>query len=367
MRDYGRSLSFLRNKKCLFGLTIRSKSDNFEKKHYSEEIVMEFTVIPNLQQKVSRIGLGTWAMGGSLWGESDDQESINTIHHALDMGINILDTAPGYGFGKSEEVIGKAIQQYGKRDKIILATKCGLNLEQQTKVFRDSRHTSILAEIDASLKRLQVDYIDLYQIHWPDNRTPQEETAATFLELLNSGKIRAIGVCNYTLKQVEEFTRIAPLHALQYPFNIFEREAESTLLAYCVKNKLASLGYSSLCRGMLTGSLKQDDEFEELRKNFDPKFRNPHFPQYLVCVGRLQQWVKDKHRKSIVALAIRWSLDKGINIALWGARKPEELEPVKEVFGWQLSEQDFREIDKIIAETINDPIGPSFMSPPERD
>ena len=280
---------------------------------------MEFTSIPNLSQKISRIGLGTWAMGGSLWGESDESDSIRTIHEALD----IIDTAPGYGFGKSEEIIGKALKSSGRRDQVVIATKCGLNLEEKNNVFRDSRRKSILNEIEKSLKLLQVDHIDLYQVHWPDHHTPQAETAEFLLELLNKGIIRAIGVCNYTLDEINAFTRIAPIHAIQHPFNIFERESETGVLAYCKKNQLASLGYSSLCRGMLTGTLKEDH----------PKFKKPHFPQYLICVGRLLQWVTDKYQKSLVSLAIRWSLDKGVNIALWGARKPEELNPIKEVLG----------------------------------
>lgn len=325
---------------------------------------MEYTNIPNLDHPASRIGLGTWAMGGSLWGDSNEQDSINTIHHALDQGINFIDTAPGYGFGHSEEVIGKAIKQYGKRDHVILATKCGLNLKEETNVYRDSRPQSILAEIEASLKRLQVDYIDLYQVHWPDLHTPQAETAAVLKKLLDQGKIRAIGVSNYSLEQIEEFAKIAPIHSIQNPFNIFERESEETTLQYCFDHQLTFIGYSSLCRGLLTGTLKEDYEFEDLRKNFDPKFKKPHFPQYLICTGRLQQWIADKYNRSLISLAIRWSLDKGINIALWGARKPHELDPIADILGWQLTEEDFNEIDQIIAETITDPIGPQFMSPP---
>lgn len=328
---------------------------------------MEYTTIPNLPQQISRIGLGTWAMGGSLWGDSNDEESIRTIQEALNLGINFIDTAPGYGFGRSEEVVGKAIKLYGKRENVIIATKCGLNLEQQTRVFRDSRHQSIVNEIEKSLRLLQVDYIDLYQVHWPDTLTPQTETAGILLELLNKGIIKAIGVCNYSLDEISSFIQVAPIHAIQHPFNLFERETESTILDYSIKNKIATLGYSSLCRGMLTGTLKEDFEFEDLRKNFDPKFRKPHFSQYLICVGRLQQWVADKHHKSLVALAIRWSLDKGINIALWGARKIEELNPIQEILGWKLSEADFTEIDQIIKETVTDPIGPQFMSPPSRE
>lgn len=327
---------------------------------------MEYTNIPTLKNKASRIGLGTWAMGGSLWGDSDEAESIKTLHRAFDLGINILDTAPGYGFGRSEEVIGLAIKEYGKREDIIIATKFGLNLEQQNRVFRDSRRKSIIAELDRSLNRLQTDYIDLYQVHWPDTQTPQEETAAVLLEFLQQGKIKSIGVSNYSLEDIERFTRVAPVHAIQHPFNIFEREDEATILDYCKRHQIASMGYSSLCRGLLTGTLKEDHEFEELRRNWDPKFKKPHFPQYLVCVGRLQQWAADKYKKSLISLALRWSLDKGVNIALWGARRPEELDPILTVMDWNLTEEDFREIDQIIAETITDPIGPQFMSPPLR-
>jgi len=327
---------------------------------------MEYMSIPPLGQKVSRIGLGTWAMGGSLWGETDEAESVRTIHEALLSGITFIDTAPGYGFGLSEKVIGKALKLYGKRDDIVIATKFGLNLNDPMNVFRDSRRQAILQELETSLRNLQVDYIDLYQVHWPDPHTPQEETAALLKELLDQGKIRAIGVSNYSIDEINAFRKVAPIHAIQHPFNIFEREAEETILAYCKKEKIASLGYSSLCRGLLTGTLTEDFEFEDLRKNFDPKFRKPYFSQYLICVGRLEQWVKDKYNKTLVALAVRWSLDKGVNVALWGARRPDELKPIQEVMGWKLSQDDFKEIDQIIAETIHDPIGLEFMSPPHR-
>lgn len=327
---------------------------------------MDFTSIPNLDLPISRIGLGTWAMGGSLWGPSDEKESIETIHHALELGINFIDTAPGYGFGQSEEVIGKAIQKCGKRDRVIIATKFGLNLERENDVYRDSRPQSIIRELETSLKRLKVEHIDLYQLHWPDLYTPQEKVAEVLNRLLKEGKIKAIGVCNYSLEEVKSFLKTAPIHAIQNPFNIFERESENDILRYCKENKIAFLGYSSLCRGLLTGTLKEDDEFEDLRKNFDPKFRKPHFPQYLVCIGRLQQWVLDKYNRSLISLAIRWSLDKGTNIALWGARKPCELDQIKDILDWKLKEEDFIEIDQIIAETVPDPIGPQFMSPPSK-
>lgn len=328
---------------------------------------METISIPHLLLAASRIGLGTWAMGGSLWGAADEQSSIDTIDRAIDLGITLIDTAPGYGFGQSEEVIGKALKRNGKRNQVILATKFGLNLENENDVFRDSRPASIRRELELSLKRLQVEAIDLYQVHWPDPHTEQTETAACLKELMEEGKIHSIGVSNYDLNQIKAFSKILPIDVIQHPFNIFEREAELELIPYAKSNGIATLGYSSLCRGLLTGALKENEEFEELRKNFDPKFRKPHFPQYLICVGRLQQWVQDKHRRSLVALAVRWSLDQGVDVALWGARRPEELQPLAEIAGWYLKAEDFAEIDQIIRETIADPIGPQFMSPPIKE
>lgn len=326
---------------------------------------MEQTKIINLPILSSRIGLGTWAMGGSLWGEANEEESIATIHRALDLGINFIDTAPGYGFGASEEVIGKALKLCGCRDQVILATKFGLNLESSTNVFRDSRKESILKEVDASLKRLQTEYIDVYQVHWPDPHIPQEETAEILQGLVEQGKIKTIGVSNYSLLQLQAFNNTTPIQVFQPPYNLFEREAEP-LIEYSKKNHISVVGYSSLCRGLLTGLLQEDTEFEDLRKNFDPKFKMPYYPQYLLCVGRLKQWTLDKFNKSLTALAIRWSLDKGIDIALWGARKPEELDPVQDILDWKLTIKDLEEIDNIIKETILEPIGPQFMSPPIR-
>jgi aryl-alcohol dehydrogenase-like predicted oxidoreductase len=327
---------------------------------------MEYLTHPSFDKEVSRIGLGTWAMGGSLWGETDERESIATIHHAFDLGINILDTAPGYGFGLSEEVIGRAIKQCGKRDQVFIATKCGLNLNEPNNVYRDCRKESISKELEDSLRRLQVDYIDLYQIHWPDPLMSQSEVGEIFHNFIIEGKIKSVGVCNFSLEEIKNFRSKVYLSALQFPFNLFEREQEDTTLRYSKENGMVSMGYSSLCRGLLTGTLREDQIFEELRKNFDPKFKNPYFAQYLICVGRLEQWVRDKYNKPITALAVRWSLDKGVDVALWGARKPEELDPIKTLMDWKLTDDDLKELDSIISETIVNPIGPQFMSPPVR-
>lgn len=330
---------------------------------------MEYTVIPNITNKVSRIGLGTWSIGGGLWGGTNEQESIKTIHLALDKGINFIDTAPAYGKGTSEVIVGKAIKLHGKRDQVILATKFGLNQETDN-VFRDSRRASILKEIEDSLRRLQVNYIDLYQVHWPDPTTPLSETAGTLNELLLQGKIKAIGVSNFSVEQLVEFQKYAPIHTLQPPFNIFENDAQKNgLLNYCLDEGISVIGYSALCRGLLSGKMSKDREFkgDDLRKGMDPKFKEPLFSEYLQCVEALKAWVMNKYNRPLIALAIRWVLDSGVNIALWGARKPGQLEDIDSVLNWKLTDADFQEIDKIIEEHVKHPVGPQFMSPPIRN
>ncbi|MCF7852200.1 MAG: aldo/keto reductase [Simkaniaceae bacterium] len=328
---------------------------------------MEYIEIPHLKHNVSRIGLGTWAIGGWMWGGAEEKESIATICHALDLGLNLIDTAPVYGFGIAEEVIGKALKSYGQRDRIILATKVGLSWKDR-KIYRDARKEIIIKELEDSLKRLGSDYIDLYQLHWPDPLVPISETAEALKKLLDQGKIRAIGVSNFSTHQMEEFQKYAPLHSLQSPFNLFERKIEHEELAYCIQSGIATLGYGSLCRGLLSGSMDQNHHFEgdDLRK-IDPKFQLPRFASYLKATHKLKEWAKNKYDKPLLALAIRWALDMGISVALWGARHPDQLNTLDSIWGWELTENDFIEIDEILQETIPSPIGPEFMNPPSSD
>lgn len=328
---------------------------------------MEFTNIPNLNQKISRVGLGTWAIGGWMWGGTDEKNAIATIHRALDLGINLIDTAPVYGFGVSEEIVGKALKLYGKREQIIIATKVGISWKNQG-VYRDARKEVVIKEIEASLKRLQVDFIDVYQLHWPDPLTPIAETAEALKHLLDRGKIGAIGVSNFSVEQMNQFQKYAPLHSLQSPFNLFERETEKKQLAYSIQKGLATLGYGSLCRGLLSGKMDKSRSFkgDDLRK-IDPKFAEPRYSDYLHCAKKLEKWALEAHRKPLLALAVRWALDKGINIALWGARNPGQMDGLETIWGWKLKDADFSEIDQILQETIPSPIGPEFMAPPSRD
>ena len=326
---------------------------------------MEFTKIGPLEE-VSRIGLGTWAIGGWMWGGTDEQESIETIHAALDLGINLIDTAPVYGFGRAEEIVGKALAKSSDRQRALIATKVGLNW-QDSKVFRDSRPQRIAREIDDSLRRLQTDVIDLYQVHWPDPLVPCEETAETLHKLQESGKIRAVGVSNYAPQQMTAFASNAPLHSCQPPYNVFEREIEKDVLPWCRENEVALITYGALCRGLLSGKMSADREFvgDDLRQH-DPKFKAPRFGQYLRAVDRLRA-VAERFDRSVLQLAVRWILDRNVNVALWGARTREQLAPVDGVSGWHLDESAMREIDAILDEEIKDPVGPEFMAPPDRN
>jgi len=207
---------------------------------------METLKLDSLNKETPGIGLGTWAIGGVMWGGTDEQESIKTIQSAIDKGITLIDTAPAYGFGKSEEITGKALKNYVDRDKIIVATKAGLEWDKDENLSRNSSRDRIFKEIDDSLKRLQLDYIDIYQIHWPDSQTPFEETAQAMNELLEKGKIKAIGVSNYSSEQMDEFRKHAPLHFCQPPYNLFERDAEEDVFPYCKEHDITLITYGAL-------------------------------------------------------------------------------------------------------------------------
>jgi aryl-alcohol dehydrogenase-like predicted oxidoreductase len=334
-------------------------------KQEPNETRMEFAEITGTSLKVSRVAIGTWAIGGWMWGGTDEAESIATIRAAVEHGINLIDTAPVYGFGRSEEIVGKAIAEANLRSHVVIATKTGLEW-QNAKVFRNASRARIMREVEDSLRRLRTDYIDVYQVHWPDPLIQVEETAEAMLTLFKQGKIRAIGVSNFSVSQMERFRRVAPLHVLQPPYNLFERGIEADPLKYCAKNGIATLGYGALCRGLLSGRMQVDTVFngDDLRRN-DPKFREPRFPQYIAAVEKLDQ-LAQRFGKRVIHLAVRWMLDQGITTALWGARRPDQLQPVDGVSGWQLDAAARAEIDRLLKETIAKPIGPEFMAPPVR-
>ena len=303
-----------------------------------------------------------------MWGGSDEAESIKTIQHAVDIGINLIDTAPVYGFGHSEEIVGKALADGGRRDKAVLATKVALEWVDGN-VYRNSTPERIREEIEDSLRRLRTDRVDLYQVHWPDPLVRIEDTAETLLELQREGKILALGVSNFSPEQMDAWRRVAPLHSTQPPYNIFEREIENDVLPYALEHKLLVLSYGAICRGLLSGRMRLNRKFDgdDLRLK-DPKFQPPRFIQYLKAADRLGQHAWANHGKSLLAFAIRWILDRGETMtALWGARNSSQLDAVEQAFGWKLSSADYAEVDRILRETIENPVGPEFMAPPLRE
>src|SRR6202163_1963422 len=314
----------------------------------------------------SRIALGTWAIGGWMWGgNSDVDESIRTIRSALDRGVTLIDTAPVYGFGRSEEIVGMALAG-GLRERAVIATKCGLEW-RDGKVWRNSSSARIRKEVEDSLRRLRTDYIDLYQVHWPDPLIPIQETAGALARLLKEGKIRAIGVSNYSPAQMDEFRKGAPIHSVQPPYNLFERDAESSVLPYAAQHDIAVLCYGALCRGLLTGTITATTQFngDDLRRS-DPKFQEPRFSQYLSAGASLDHYARERYGRGVLALAVRWVVDQGRTIALWGARRPAQLDAVEDTMGWDLDERTKRRIDEILLEAVKDPVGPEFMAPPSR-
>jgi aryl-alcohol dehydrogenase-like predicted oxidoreductase len=328
---------------------------------------MEFVDIPGTSIRASRVALGTWAIGGWMWGGSDEADAIRTIHSALDRGINLIDTAPVYGFGRSEEIVGKALAIGGRRQRAVIATKVGLDWKGG-RPFRNARKARIVKEVEDSLRRLQTDVIDLYQVHWPDPSTSIAEVAEAMGALHRAGKIGAVGVSNFSPAQMDEFRKVTPLHAAQPPYNLFERAIDKDVLPYCRANRIAVLAYGSLCRGLLSGRMSASTRFDgdDLRKS-DPKFLAPRFEQYLAAVERLDRLAKERFGKRVIHLAARWVLDRNpMNIALWGARRAGQLSPISDVVGWTIDATSMAEIDRILRETVKDPVGPEFMAPPDR-
>jgi aryl-alcohol dehydrogenase-like predicted oxidoreductase len=324
----------------------------------------EYVDVPKTHLRISRVALGTWAMGGWMWGGTDQRESVATIRAAVRQGINLIDTAPAYGFGVSEEIVGTAVE--GMRNEVVIATKVGLEW-RDGKVFRNASRARIMKEVNDSLWRLRTDYIDIYQVHWPDPLVPIEETAEAMRSLYEQGKIRAIGVSNFSVEQMERFRQVSPLHVTQPPYNLFERAIEKDILPYCRENQIITLGYGALCRGLLSGRMRPDTVFDgdDLRR-IDPKFQPPRFAQYLDAVRQLDELAQRRFERRVIHLAVRWMLDQGISVALWGGRRPDQVEAALAVAGWSLNRADRELIERIVNTAVTDPVGPEFMAPPQR-
>ncbi|NOZ13974.1 MAG: aldo/keto reductase [Acidobacteria bacterium] len=327
---------------------------------------MEFTRIPGLDVPVSRIGLGTWAIGGAFRGGSDELDFIRTMGRALESGINLIDTAPVYGYGASEEVLGKAIRRYRARDRVVVATKAGLEWGGG-KIRRNASPGRLRRELEDSLKRLKIDVIDIYQLHWPDPKVSMEDVAEAMLRFREEGKVRLIGVSNFSVSELACFNRTVPVQVLQSPYNIFEREIENDTVPWCRENRAAILGYSALCRGLLSGMVGPGTVFSkgDARK-VDPKFQPPRLNRYLEAVKMLDSFARERFGKRVIHLSLRFVLDMlPDGISLWGAWKPAHLAPLNDCFGWKLGPGALDEIGRIVAEMVPDPIGADFLAPPE--
>ena len=279
--------------------------------------------------QASAVGLGTWVMGGWLWGGADDAQSIEAIRASLDAGVNFIDTAPAYGLGLSETLVGKAVA--GRRDKVVIATKAGLVwhvnkgehfFEQGGKaVRRYLGPESLRYELEQSLRRLNTDYIDLYQTHWQDSTTPIAETMQALLDFKREGKIRAIGVSNATVEQVEEYRRHGPVDSAQEKYSMLDRELEARYLPYALKNNIAMLAYSPLANGLLTGKIPPERTFppDDLRHN-NPRFSIESRRAVQALLEQMQP-VARKHGLTLSQLVIAWTLAQpGVTHALVGAR-----------------------------------------------
>jgi len=325
---------------------------------------MERIRISGTELEVSRVALGTWAIGGWMWGGTDEARSIATIHAALDKGVNLIDTAPVYGFGTSEEIVGKALQEYGGRERIHLSTKAGLAW-REGRVFRNGSRDRILKEVEDSLRRLRRDYLDIYYVHWPDPTRPMTETARVMRELHEQGTVKAVGVSNFTPDQMHRFRAECPLHLCQPPYNIFERDIEADIKPYCERHDIVLMTYGALCRGLLSGKMQAGQTFfgDDLRQH-DPKFRGPRFAQYLAAAEKLEQLARKRFARSLVDFSVRWVLEMGVAITIWGGRQPEQMVPLDRIFGWSMDGATLSAVTSILAETIKDPVGPEFMAPP---
>jgi aryl-alcohol dehydrogenase-like predicted oxidoreductase len=304
--------------------------------------------------KLTTVGLGTWAMGGPWqfgWGPQDDDEAAAAILKALEAGINWIDTAPVYGLGHSEELVGKALKQTSQRP--IIATKCSLLWNEKKEKVSCLKAQSIRKECHASLERLGVDTIDLYQIHWPEPEEDIEEAWEEMAGLAQEGKIRYLGVSNFNVEQIERLRRIHPVASLQPPYSMLHREVEDELLNYCAQNDIGVVAYSPMQRGLLTGRFSQERLAalpldDHRRRNAD--FHEPKFTATLELVEQLRPIAK-RNGKTLAQLAISWVLRRPeVTAAIAGARKPEQILETAPASDWDLSEQDIERIEELLAD-----------------
>jgi aryl-alcohol dehydrogenase-like predicted oxidoreductase len=309
------------------------------------EVVMEYRELGKTGIKVSAVAFGAWAIGGPGqwgWGQVDDRESIAAIHRALDLGVTLIDTADAYGAGHSEEVVGRALGP--RRKEVVLASKFGIVVDAQgNEAGASGSRDYVMRACEASLRRLGTDYIDLYQMHTPDDKTPLEETMTALTDLRAQGKIRAIGVSNFSVAQLEEAARHADLTSDQPPYSLFRREIEADVLPWCVQHGLGVLAYAPMAHGLLSGTYRPGRKHPEGDwRAHDPHFQGETLARNLKVVERLRS-IAAASGHTVAQLAIAWVLARSpALIALAGARRAEQIEETAAAADWRLTADEVR-------------------------
>jgi aryl-alcohol dehydrogenase-like predicted oxidoreductase len=320
---------------------------------------MDTRKLGNSDMHITRVGYGAWAAGGAgwdfAWGAQDDADSIAAIHRSLELGVNWIDTAAVYGVGHSEEVVARALQQQWKGKRPYVFTKCGMRWDKRGHVTKVHTAQSIREECDASLRRLQVDIIDLYQMHWPpeDNGPSLEEAWSTMAALKKEGKVRWIGVSNFDVPQLQRAEKIAPVTSLQPPYSLIRRRIETEILPHCERRGIGVIVYSPMASGLLTGAMTRERAAnlpkDDWRRN-NPEFREPKLSQNLELVERLKK-VAARYAATPGAIAVAWTLRlPAVTGAIVGARNAKQAEEVMRAGEIKLTPQDIAEIEGVTAQ-----------------
>lgn len=304
--------------------------------------------------EVTRIAFGTWQLGGD-WGSFEERDAIEAIQHARRLGINFFDTAQAYGFGASERLLGRALRDElrSSRDELVIGTKGGLRMDESEGLVRDASPEWLRSGVDSSLETLGIERIDLYQIHWPDPKTPFAETAGALGELVEAGKIAHVGVSNFDAAQIEEFSKTLPVETAQPSYHLFRRDIEEELLPYCAENDIGVLVYGPLAHGLLTGVITEDTEFgdDDWRSKSD-LFEAEKRRRNLEVVRRLGE-VAERRGCTLSQLAIAWALaNEAVRVAIVGTRNHRHIEEALGAADIELTGDELAEIDRIMEDAV---------------
>jgi aryl-alcohol dehydrogenase-like predicted oxidoreductase len=323
---------------------------------------MELRQLGNSDLQLTPIGFGAWALGGSgwiaSWGDQDDQDSIEAIHAALDKGVNWIDTAAVYGLGHSEEVVAQALR--GRANRPYVFTKCARVWDENRKVFNSLKAESIRRECEGSLHRLEVDVIDLYQIHWPDPNEDVEEGWTTLAKLKEEGKVRWIGVSNFNVNQMERAQKITPITSLQPPYSLVNRKVENEILPYCLEQGIGVINYSPMGAGLLTGAMTRERAAnlpaDDWRSRSD-NFRDPRLSHFLGLVEVLKS-IGDDHDRTPGEVAVAWTLhNPAVTAAIVGARNGAQIDGIIGALDFRLSDEEFDQIEQFSRENLSELTG----------